>query len=440
MGNQQNGIWVDYVADTGDGFDSTYSIAYLLGQKQLTIPEEPQPLQRGQVLLMGGDQVYPFASKSEYKLKLLLPYSYSFPKDNNQGASHPPLFLIPGNHDWYDGLRIFSALFCRGKSLYKNEPYDFGRSSWQNYQKRSYFAIEVANDWWIWGIDTQLTEDIDKPQSDYFYKIANQISKNAKIKIILCVSEPTWIYINKDINKIPSYNTGIRYIDEIINKELPNAKIYAVLTGDSHHYNHYQAQESGTHFITAGGGGAFLHPTHHLEDEIPDIRWRETNENLILERNNYTNEDTCFPNRKESKNLALWNWKFPFVNKCFFLILGSVYLFFSVILAALGQLHLNMNILSIDIYLTDIILFCFQNIALVILFSIFLWMGYKYAMKDNTKNRKIARIIGLLHGASQFGWLISCIYLFGRIYPCISHIQFFNIMPYFFYFLYGSCS
>src|SRR5437867_4125592 len=29
-------LWLDYVADLGDGFDATYSVAYLLAQPQLT--------------------------------------------------------------------------------------------------------------------------------------------------------------------------------------------------------------------------------------------------------------------------------------------------------------------------------------------------------------------------------------------------------------------
>ncbi len=30
-------IWIDYVADLGDGWDATYSIAWLLSQKSLSI-------------------------------------------------------------------------------------------------------------------------------------------------------------------------------------------------------------------------------------------------------------------------------------------------------------------------------------------------------------------------------------------------------------------
>src|SRR5438552_1769939 len=32
---KQPEIWLDYVADLGDGFDSTYAIAYLIGQKEI---------------------------------------------------------------------------------------------------------------------------------------------------------------------------------------------------------------------------------------------------------------------------------------------------------------------------------------------------------------------------------------------------------------------
>src|SRR5688500_12808961 len=52
-------LWIDYVADLGDGFDATYSVAYLLAQPELAL--DGRRLPRGQVLVMGGDQVYPTA-------------------------------------------------------------------------------------------------------------------------------------------------------------------------------------------------------------------------------------------------------------------------------------------------------------------------------------------------------------------------------------------
>src|SRR6266545_5688626 len=63
-------LWLDYVADLGDGFDATYSVAWLLAQHRLTLadPEGGQHvLPRGQVLVMGGDEVYPTADWRQYE-------------------------------------------------------------------------------------------------------------------------------------------------------------------------------------------------------------------------------------------------------------------------------------------------------------------------------------------------------------------------------------
>src|SRR3977135_4565146 len=60
-------FWVDFVADLGDGFDATHTIARLLAAPALSVGDEQ--LQRGQVLVMGGDQVYPTATREQYRDK-----------------------------------------------------------------------------------------------------------------------------------------------------------------------------------------------------------------------------------------------------------------------------------------------------------------------------------------------------------------------------------
>src|SRR4051794_1397215 len=57
-------FWFDYASDVGDGFDSTYAIAELLAQPLTLGPEgtEPARTERGRLLVLGGDQVYPTAS------------------------------------------------------------------------------------------------------------------------------------------------------------------------------------------------------------------------------------------------------------------------------------------------------------------------------------------------------------------------------------------
>jgi hypothetical protein len=54
-------FWFDYVADCGDGWNSTYAIARLLAQEELRPRGCEEPLPRGTFLVMGGDMVYPTA-------------------------------------------------------------------------------------------------------------------------------------------------------------------------------------------------------------------------------------------------------------------------------------------------------------------------------------------------------------------------------------------
>ncbi|MBO4207604.1 metallophosphoesterase, partial [Micromonospora echinofusca] len=44
------GLWLDYVADLGDGFNATYSVAYLLAQREITADGHRLP--RAQTVVM----------------------------------------------------------------------------------------------------------------------------------------------------------------------------------------------------------------------------------------------------------------------------------------------------------------------------------------------------------------------------------------------------
>lgn len=310
-------IWVDYVADLGDGFDSTYAVAYMIGQEQLQV--NGQLLPRADCLIMGGDQVYPDASREDYKKRMQRPYRAAFPISSREGAMHPPIFMIPGNHDWYDGLGLFSALFCSG---HNNK-----LGSWVTPQTRSYFATHLGNDWWIWGFDSQLGEDVDGPQSDYFDAVAAGMAQNSKV--ILCASVPTWL----EASLTPADNTGrerfykgAHFIASKLHKHRPAAKIPLVIAGDTHHYNRYEAKEVGTNFITAGGGGAFLHPTHKVLDESFDIRWLDGKKTtLAVARDPETGEESIYPPQSKSQKLALGNWLFAFENWDFSVFMSVVY-------------------------------------------------------------------------------------------------------------------
>lgn len=314
-------VWVDYVADLGDGFDSTYAIAYLIGRQNLRVDEKDLP--RADCLIMGGDQVYPDASREEYSKRMLRPYRAAFPKSTKSGAVHPLLYLIPGNHDWYDGLSLFLANFCSGRKTLVG--------SWLAPQRRSYFAIRLFENWWIWGFDSQLGEDIDGPQAEYFETIAQKMGADAKI--ILCASVPTWLKadIAGDKKGQEEYYRALHYIANIAREKCSNAKIPLVIAGDLHHYSRYVAEPSGTTFVTAGGGGAFLHPTHHLSPSL-SVVWPGDSgpkQTLNIAKDSADGKEAFYPPREASRRLSHGNLLFLLKNPEFCAVLGLLYWLFA---------------------------------------------------------------------------------------------------------------
>jgi hypothetical protein len=304
-------IWIDYVADLGDGFNSTYSIAYLLGKEELEFEGEIIP--QGNFLIMGGDQVYPTPSKDNYNNRMIKLYSAAYSRNCN--TKSPLVYILPGNHDWYDGLNLFSAFFCNRDSS------KLGESNWNLKQSRSYFFIKLPNNWRIFGVDTQLGCNIDIVQSNYFKnKIAADQELGTK-KIIIFTPEPAWLESEHEIEN-QKYNSGIGHIiKEVIysskNSDWKSAKIYAVIAGDVHHYSRYK-NSVGTNFITSGGGGAYLYPTHNLKTKTHRFNCDSKQDEIELMH--------CYPSKEDSKKLAgeIW-WKFPFKNMGFCLAYSAMF-------------------------------------------------------------------------------------------------------------------
>lgn len=315
----EGAVWIDFVADLGDGFDSTYAIASLLAQETLTVDGVSFP--RGQLLVMGGDEVYPNASQKAYSEQLRDPYDWAFPDPNPGLIKGPPVYAIPGNHDWYDGLVQFLALFARQEHLHLG--------GWRSHQRRSYFALQITPKWWIWGMDAQLDDDVDQPQKDYFVHVAKGMPADSNI--ILCGPEPGWLYTLRQGNGSLKI---IDYVAWIALNHCRGVKIPLVISGDTHHYSRYEGDDGMTQFVTSGGGGAFLHPTHQLAGTVdmdrPDdhITWMKGEvKKLTLASSNVngTIKESCYPSRAESMRMLAGNFVFPFYNPSFGVVLGAVY-------------------------------------------------------------------------------------------------------------------
>ena len=63
--SQKDEIWLDYISDLGDGFNPTFTLAKLLGEKTLDL--DGTITQRGKILVMGGDEVYPTPEIEKYR-------------------------------------------------------------------------------------------------------------------------------------------------------------------------------------------------------------------------------------------------------------------------------------------------------------------------------------------------------------------------------------
>jgi hypothetical protein len=257
----ENGsFWIDYIADIGDGFEPTYTTAYMLAQPHLDVKGTDEKLTAGSVLIMGGDQCYPQATREEYKLRLQTPYDWAY----NVPVAERKLFAIPGNHDWYDGLSAFDSLFCSARDRMSQQNGN-KIGGWQCKQHRSYWALELPYRWWIWGCDIQFSQYLDISQVNYFEAIAGLMGPGDNL--IICIAEPTWM-----IAEAQGFDEDSNFFKITSIARRRGIKICAVIAGDSHHYNRYYAPGLDVHLFTAGGGGAFLHPTHVLKNEI-SIAW-----------------------------------------------------------------------------------------------------------------------------------------------------------------------
>ena len=304
---EQEQLWFDYVADLGDGFDSTYTIATALAQESLTL--DNIVLSRGRFLLMGGDEVYPSASTQNYNDRLKGPYKQALPKPAHPSEEDPHLYALPGNHDWYDGLTAFLRQFVQGRYI----------GGWRTQQQRSYFAIELPHDWWLFAIDIQLSVDLDWPQKVYFSECIKKLSTSNKV--IIASAVPAWIEETLTGEKIAE---SLYYIESKI--KATGAKVLVNLAGDLHHYAHYQNTER--HRITCGGGGAFMHGTHHLPGHL------SLDENVVesLEsestpsQSTYALNNNVFPSKKDSMVAVGKNIFFAFKNMTMAFTLGIYYL------------------------------------------------------------------------------------------------------------------
>jgi hypothetical protein len=260
-------FWFDYTADVGDGWNPTYAIARLLCDENLAVAESPEtqalPRAPGQLLVLGGDAVYPSASREAYSLRFALPYRAASYREADPQGDEPDrrdLYALPGNHDWYDGLGSFLRLFASGRII--------GR--FRTRQQRSYFALKLPHRFWLLAIDSALSGEIDSGQVQYFYNLMRRHVQDGDT-LILCYARPDWAFCGTAEDRAESlFDFEAELLAVATSCGRSRISIALRLSGDLHYYKHFASVERGrrVHSLIAGGGGAFLHPTHNIP-EVP---------------------------------------------------------------------------------------------------------------------------------------------------------------------------
>jgi hypothetical protein len=243
------------LGDTGEGDASQYAVV-------------PGLLKVGEgtsFAVIASDVLYPAGSGNEYRDKFFRPY-----KDYDA-----PIYAVPGNHDWYDGLGGFMRVFCdapplkprpdrglRGLLWRKPETIDEQRleearklrdqTSQRVAQPGPYWAIETGS-LLVVGVDTGIRGQIDAQQTEWL----RRTSLDPRPKILV-TGKP--IYTRNDYKPSPLEGGGT--IDDII--RAPEHRYVAAIGGDVHNYQRYPVKvgDRVIQYIVSGGGGAFMHATH----------------------------------------------------------------------------------------------------------------------------------------------------------------------------------
>jgi hypothetical protein len=279
------------IGDTGEGDHSQYAVAETLLEMSKKVD----------FAVICSDVVYPTGDLDDYGPKFHHPYR----------NLKLPMYAVPGNHDWYDGLHGFMHYFCRlDDAGYRP---DFGRGPaallarllWRRspqpgastdptangtvvkerpppdpLQPAPYFAIDAGPVRFV-GIDTGITGEIDEDQYHWLRRVSLDAPQRPKI---LLTGKP--IYVDGEHH--PGRVTGkMETVDDVVTD--PQANYVMAIGGDIHNYQRYPipvGSERTIQYVVSGGGGAYMHATHR----IPPVAVKGVDESTFR----------CYPLRRDS--------------------------------------------------------------------------------------------------------------------------------------------
>jgi hypothetical protein len=245
-------------------------------------------------MLILSDVVYAAGDINDYVNAFYIPYM----------EYDRPIFALPGNHDWYDGLNGFMFHFCGAEPLpdvkfrsstytgperlarwlwrggarpyrprllqYRYDQARFRKDkAWKPAQPAPYFAIDLGRDLRLVSIDTGIRGTIDREQGEWLVRVSRDPNR---VKILL-TGKPLWVdgaYHPCPIEwgREREYPNGYETVDDVV-RDPANGYVGSI-GGDIHNYQRYcvrltnerKETERALEYIVAGGGGAYMAATH----------------------------------------------------------------------------------------------------------------------------------------------------------------------------------
>lgn len=290
-------FWFDYLSDTGDGQQATYSVAYLCLSDLYVQTRDPQQLNigdavekdpragyeqlpRGEFLFVGGDTAYHVSDYITLANLFQLPFNWAFADLVKAGrlkrdAPRRPLIGIPGNHDYYDLLDGFHRQFRRPTCdeppqgppvTNKTGCPQLAINGFRRVQEASYVALRLPFDWWLWGLDTDVGQ-IDDLQRNFFRGLCQPDPQKADgsnsiippDKLILATTAPTTVLgriADADFGKVAAAMGQIGLSQPFLpddkesrdaahdlsttgDAKLERGQCRLDISGDTHHYARY---------------------------------------------------------------------------------------------------------------------------------------------------------------------------------------------------------
>jgi hypothetical protein len=94
-------------------------------------------------------------------------------------------------------------------------------------------------------------------------------------RMILCTPEPSWVEDGADEFQGSGTKKSKTHENLVLLERMIKAKGASIplrIAGDLHHYARYEGLKDRSQLVTCGGGGAFLHSTHPLPDEVAMLK------------------------------------------------------------------------------------------------------------------------------------------------------------------------